>query len=125
MPDHRLVATLVSAAPGSGTEPVYFPASLGQLLAFVGISIFPTFLLTSLLLPYVCNRIQADRRHLGLAYGLNTLAFCLGLVAFTLVAPRVDVFYSLKLFLVLLAVSVAFLLTISEGRRLAPWKPAL
>jgi spermidine synthase len=100
-----------------------FPSSLGQLLAFVGLSGFPAYLLISLLLPWVCNRIQGDRRHLGVAYGLNTLAFCLGLIGFTLIAPRVNVFYSLKLFMVLLTLGVALLLTISERRRLAPWLP--
>ncbi len=101
-----------------------FPSSLGQLLAFVGISGFVPYLLVSLLLPYVCNRLQGSRRHVGLAYGLNTVAFCIGLVGFTLVAPRVDVFYSLKLFLVLFAVGTGLLLAVSEGRRLAPWVPA-
>ena len=57
---------------------LFFPAGLVPLLAFVGAVVFPALFLISLLLPYVCNRIQSHRRHLGLAYGLNTVAFCAG-----------------------------------------------
>lgn len=101
-----------------------FPASTGQLFLFVGALVFIPYLLISTLLPWVCNHIQADRRHLGLAYGLNTAAFCLGLIGFTLVAPLVNIFYSLKLMLVLMVCGVALLLLLSEHRRLAAWQPA-
>ncbi|MCL4722279.1 MAG: hypothetical protein KJ041_10080, partial [Gammaproteobacteria bacterium] len=93
-----------------------FPGSALQLLAFTGILVFLPFYLNSLLLPWVCNRLQASRRHLGIAYGLNTLAFCLGLIGFTLLAPLVSVFYSLKLMLVLLACGAGLLLVLSEQR---------
>ncbi len=96
----------------------------GRSLLFVGIFVFPAFFCVSLLLPFVCNRAQARRRHLGLAYGLNTLAFCAGMVAFTQLAPRVSVFYSMKLMIVLFAIAAGLLLVISESRRLAAWKPA-
>jgi spermidine synthase len=102
---------------------LFFPAGLVPLLAFVGAIVFPSLFLLSLLLPYVCNRIQSHRRHLGLAYGLNTVAFCAGTIAFTWLAPRVSIFYSLKLAIVLLAIGAALVASLSERRRLAPWQP--
>jgi len=102
-----------------------FPASTFQLFYFVGIIVFPAYFLISLLLPYVCNRMQAKRRHLGFAYGLNTLAFCIGMIGFTLIAPRVNIFYSLKLSMLLLICGAVLLLLISDKRRLAMWKPVL
>lgn len=100
-----------------------FPAGAAELLIYVGIFVFPTYLLISLLLPYVCNRIHAKGHHLGIAYGVNTLAFCLGIIAFTWIAPSVSVFYSMKLVMVLLAVGIVLLLSIVETRRVALWKP--
>ncbi|MHC4447795.1 MAG: spermine/spermidine synthase domain-containing protein, partial [Planctomycetota bacterium] len=100
-----------------------FLHSLDHSLLFVGIFVFPAYFCVSLLLPYVCNRIHGQRRHLGLAYGLNTLAFCAGMIGFTLIAPGVSVFYSMKLMFALFAVAVVLLLTLSESRRLARWKP--
>jgi spermidine synthase len=103
----------------------YFPRKPAQVLLFSGILVFPSFLLVSLLLPYVCNRIQEKRKHLGLAYGLNTVAFCLGIVAFTWVAPRVSIFYSIKLMAVVFVIGTVFLLTLSERRPLVAWKALL
>lgn len=100
-----------------------FLDSVGQSLLYVGIWVFPAYFCVSLLLPYVCNRMHADRRHLGLAYGLNTVAFCAGLIAFTLVAPMVSVFYSLKLLPVVFAVAVILLLIVTESRPVPLWKP--
>lgn len=102
-----------------------FPSSTFQLFYFVGIFVFVPYFLVSLLLPYVCNRIQARRKHLGIAYGLNTLGFCIGMISFTLIAPRVSIFYSLKLTMVFLAVGALLLLVISETKRLSAWKPGL
>ena len=95
------------------------------VLMMVGAFLFPAYFLISLLLPYICNRLQSSRRHLGIAYGMNTLAFCLGMVGFTWIAPRVNMFYSMKLAMVLFGIVVLLLLVISEKRRLEPWKPAL
>jgi Flp pilus assembly protein TadD len=67
--------------------------------------------------------LQAQRRHLGVAYGLNTLAFCIGLVGFTLIAPRVSIFYSLKLSVWLLVLGTGLLLLVSERRRVVAWQP--
>jgi spermidine synthase len=102
-----------------------FPDSVAELFVFVGGCVFVPYLLVSLLLPYICNQAQMHRIHLGLAYGLNTLAFCIGLVVFTLLAPRVNIFYSLKLMWVLMSCGVALLLVISESRRVSWWQPAI
>ena len=102
-----------------------FPDSVAELFVFVGGCVFVPYLLISLLLPYVCNQAQMRRMHLGVAYGLNTVAFCVGLVAFTLVAPRVNIFYSLKLMWVLVGCGVALLLVLSETRGVRWWQPAI
>jgi len=101
-----------------------FPDSAAELFVFVGGCVFVPYLLISLLLPYVCNQAQTRRMHLGLAYGLNTIAFCAGLMAFTLLAPEVNIFYSLKLLWVLLGCAVALLLLLSERRPVRWWQPA-
>jgi spermidine synthase len=100
-----------------------FPANLLQLLLFVGILVFPPYFLISAMLPYVCNRLQAQGRHIGTAYGLNTMAFCIGLAGFTLVAPKVNIFYSLKLFTLLFAVGIVGLALLRETRRVTRWWP--
>lgn len=101
----------------------FFPASFLQLFLIVGLLAFPAYFLVSLLFPYTCNRLQGDRRHLGAAAGLNTLAFCAGLLFFSRIAPRVDGFYSLKLmyaFFAVLATAVVCLV-----HRWSWWNPAL
>jgi spermidine synthase len=102
-----------------------FPDSVAELFVFVGSCVFVPYLLISLLLPYVCNQAQMRRMHLGLAYGLNTVAFCLGLIAFTLLAPWVNIFYSLKLMWVLMSCGVALLFVLSERGGLRWWQPAI
>ncbi len=122
-PIHIWIVSLV-ATPDTTTQwALLFPRNPAQVLLFSGFLVFPAFFLISLLLPYVCNRIQGKRRHLGLAYGLNTVAFCLGIIAFTWIAPRVSIFYSIKLMTVVFAIGVIFLLMLSESRRVAAWKP--
>ena len=114
---------LLGTWPRPGDVP-HFPVSLSQLFAFTGIYVLPSYFLVSLLLPYVCNRLQSTGRHLGLAYGLNTVSFCLGMIAFTLVAPRLNIFYSLKLFLAIMALAAIALACISEFRPVKPWQIA-
>jgi spermidine synthase len=98
----------------------------GGLLLFLGLTIFPPFYLFSLLLPAVCNRLQEAHRHLGRAYGLNTVAFCVGMLAFTWIAPLVNAFYAFKLALVVLGAATGLLLLLREDeRRFSRWKPAL
>lgn len=101
-----------------------FPSGLFELWWFTGLLVLLPFLLLSLLLPWACNRLQASRRHLGLAYGLNTVAFCAGLLGFTLFAPMVSIFYSLKLMLVLLGCGAALMWLLSAARPYAGWQPA-
>lgn len=96
-----------------------WPVSPFGLLLFTGIYVFPPYFLISLLLPYLCNRAQAQHRHLGLVYGLNTCAFCLGLLAFTLAAPRVNIFYSTKLFMALLISGSLFLVFTRKSLRIS------
>jgi predicted membrane-bound spermidine synthase len=112
-----LPAQVLAPMTLEGTRALTFPSNLLQLLVFVGALIFPSFFLISLLLPYVCNRLQAKRQHLGLVYGLNTLAFCVGLIAFTLVAPLVNIFYSLKLFPILFALVTLHLIVIRNDKQ--------
>lgn len=108
------------------TPPIaMFPNSMSQLFLFVGAYVFPAYFLISFLLPWACNHLQADKKHLGIAYGLNTLAFCIGMIGFTLLAPLVSIFYSLKLIFALLIISALLLQLMDEGRRLALWKPLL
>jgi spermidine synthase len=102
-----------------------FPDSVAELFVFVGGCVFVPYLLMSLLLPYVCNQIQLRRVHLGVAYGINTLAFCIGLIVFTLLAPRVNIFYSLKLIWLLMGCAIALLFVLSETRRVRWWQPAI
>ena len=86
------------------------------LLAYIGAFAFISMYMISLLLPWVCNQLQASRRHLGTAYGLNTVAFCIGIVAFTWVAPNVNIFYSLKLLIGFFIVAVLLVLTLKQSR---------
>jgi spermidine synthase len=102
-----------------------FPDSAAELFLFVGACVFVPYLLISLLLPYICNQAQMRRLHLGAAYGLNTVAFCVGLITFTLLAPQVNIFYSLQLLWVLMSCGVALLLVLSEKRPVRGWQPAL
>ncbi len=102
-----------------------FLGSLFNTMLFVGLFVFPAYFCVSLLLPWVCNRIQGQDRHLGLAYGVNTLAFCAGLIGFTMIAPRVSIFYSLKLIMVLFGIVVVLLLVSRDTGRFKLWKPAV
>jgi spermidine synthase len=98
----------------------------GGLLLFLGLTIFPPFYLFSLLLPTVCNRLQGAHQHIGRAYRLNTVAFCIGMVTFTWIAPLVNAFYAFRLAIVVLGAATGLLLLLREDERpLSRWKPAL
>ena len=112
---------LLSTWPTQG-ESHHFPVNLSQLFIYTGIYVLPPYFLISLLLPYVCNHLQSSGKHLGLAYGLNTVSFCLGIIAFTLIAPYLNIFYSLKLFLVFLVLSTIALVCIYEYRDVKTWQ---
>ena len=94
-------------------------------LVFVGLFTFPVIYLTALVFPYVCNSAQGDKRSLDLTYGANTLAFCTGIVVFTWLAPRVSIFYSLKLVMVVVLIGVVFCWSLRETGRVRVWKFAL
>ena len=102
---------------------IYF--SRPELLFITGLFVFPTMYLLALLLPYVCNQVQGNRQHIGFAYGLNTIAFCLGIVGFSWLAPWVNQFYAFKLLIVLFLISVLFLLTMNLTRPLTFWRPVV
>lgn len=94
-----------------------WPFSLPELLRFTGLFVFLPYFFISLLLPWVCNRLQAEKVHIGLTYGLNTAAFCIGLLGFTLIAPKVNIFYSTKLLMLLLLIGTVALLVTTEKAR--------
>jgi spermidine synthase len=121
--DVRFTMLSGSALQGPNTIAV-FPTNLAELFAFCGILIFPPYLLISLMLPYICIQMQSRKLKVGYIYGLNTFAFCIGLIGFTLIAPQINIFYSLKLFLLLFALTVLLLLVIRERSRLTFWQPA-
>ncbi len=123
-----VLASLSPDEAGSAATLAFFPlhGNLLLLLAFVGIIVFPAYYLVSWLLPVVCNRLHGHRRHLGIAYGMNTLAFCVGMVGFGWVAPRVSVFYAAKLSMLVFAIAVFFLATLREDARARPrWLAAV
>ncbi len=99
------------------------PEVLVQLL-YIGILVLPAYYFVALLLPYVCNRMQGNHRHLGLAYGLNTVAFCLSMVFFSSIATRVNIFYSFKLMMATLALIVVLVMLLKEDRALPRLQPA-
>ncbi|MBK8977899.1 MAG: hypothetical protein IPM29_18480 [Planctomycetes bacterium] len=96
---------------------VDFGYGFRALLLFTGVFVLPPFYLLSLLLPFACNRAQADGRHLGTLYGANTLAFCVGIVAFSTLAPGVNLFYALRLFLAMFALGALGLFALRIGGR--------
>jgi spermidine synthase len=111
------VAAHAHADP-SVAEAIIYPlsASLPLLLAFTGVIVFPAYFMVSLLLPTVCNAAQSRKQHLGLTYGLNTLAFCLGAILFTWIAPGVSLFYAVKLLFVVIAVAAGLALALRPRR---------
>lgn len=84
-------------ALAGGVVVQHFIHGLGDVLIYTGIFVLPAFFLASLVLPWACNLGQSKGLHLGHAYGLNTVAFCIGMVAFSWIAPGVSIFYSLKM----------------------------
>lgn len=96
---------------------------LAAVLALTGVIVLPAFYLVSLLLPWICNAAQRQGRHLGPIYGLNTVAFLAGMVAFSWIAPRVNAFYSFELFTWIFALLAAALVWMGERRPLGRLRP--
>jgi len=103
---------------GGGWDPDGMLRILIAIFLVTGLAVFPTYLCVSVLLPFLCNEAQRQGRHLGLLYGLNTLAFLLGMVAFSWVAPRVNMFYAFKVLTITFAIWVAFTWTLGRQRGL-------
>ncbi len=96
-------------------NPHYLDAGLTPLFLFSGVFVFPAFYLLSLILPWICNQLQAAGHRLGKAYAINTFAFCIGLFGFSFLAPRADIFYAFKLFLVFFVIAAATIAALGSG----------
>lgn len=106
--------------PAGTTSYRFFSFGYGYtaLLVFTGVFVFPPLYLVSLLLPYVCNAAQRQGRHLGVLYGSNTIAFCLGIVAFSTVVPGVNMFYAMRAFLFVFALCAVVLWLVGPQQKL-------
>lgn len=126
-PFSKVVESLESGGGEGPTAFLFFPFhyNLASILIYTGVFVFPAFFLVSLLLPHICNAVQMGRRHLGVVYGANTVAFLLGMAGFSWLAPRVNLFYSLKLFPLFFGALVLLLLLVRQGMAVTFWKPAL
>ncbi len=113
-----------STVGGSALDPDGRWTILLAELGVVGLVTFPPYFCVSLLLPYLCNRIQAQGRHLGLVYGLNTAAFLVGMAAFSWIAPRVNMFYAFRLATLFFLVLVVFTALLREASKLRSWSVA-
>jgi spermidine synthase len=115
----RVVEALPPLPPGlvGNYQFFHFGYGFGALLWFTGLFVLPSFYLLSLVLPYVCNAAQAEGRHLGRLVAWNTLAFGLGAVSIGVLAPSVNHFYSLRLFLGVLVVGALFLACLGAAER--------
>lgn len=107
---------------GTSFDPEGTLRILGVIWLAVGCAVFPTYLCLSLFLPYACNQAQAQGRHLGRLYGWNTVAFLLGMIAFSSIAPQVNLFYAFELLTMVFGVLVAVLLLLSPR---GPFRKAL
>jgi spermidine synthase len=96
-----------------------FASSLWLLFGYTGVLVVPAYYCISLTLPTVCNLLQGDRRHLGIVYGVNTLMFCAGAIAFAFVFPRVSLFYAVKLLFAVLAAGAALAFTFRRQQPLS------
>ena len=65
----------------------------------VGLQVFVPYALWSLLLPDLCDRLQARRADLSFTYGANTLAFLAGVLVFGWALQWVHVFFAARVFL--------------------------
>lgn len=75
-----------------------YAAAFLTLTATVGIIILPPYTLWSMLLPDLCDRLQADSKSLSKAYGLNTFGFLAGVLLFGWIFQYIHFFYAARLF---------------------------
>ena len=111
-------ARALHMAPGGTLVP--FAGSLLLMLGFTGAIVLPAYFFVSLVLPAVCNTAQATPGRTATLYGLNTLSFCFGILAFTWLAPSVSLFYAVKLLFVILFAAAGLALAIRPGHAM-PW----
>ena len=107
-------AIALHMAPSGSLVP--FAGSLLLMMGFTGIVVLPAYFLVSLVLPAVCNSAQIVPGRIATLYGVNTLAFCAGVMAFTWLAPSISLFYAVKLLFVVLFALGALALAIRPGR---------
>ena len=86
----------------------------------VGLQVFVPYALWSLLLPDLCDRLQARGGDLSATYGANTIAFLAGVLAFGWALQWVHFFFALRAFLLLAAVLLALLTAVPWDRPLRP-----
>lgn len=82
----------------SDTVGVELAAFLTTALA-VGLQVFVPYALWSLLLPDLCDRLQARRSDLSWTYGAITLAFLSGILLFGWALQWIHVFFAARVFL--------------------------
>ncbi len=100
---------------------VHFPSNLMESLLDVMLFVFPAFLCVSLLFPWICNRAQSQKQHVGVICGANTVAFCAGLVLCSVITPRVNIFFSLKYTYVFACICVTVLWCIPLFKPISRW----
>jgi len=123
LPLQEKVVELASGAAGRfAFDPDGIAQNLGLVFAATGWLVFAPYFCTALLLPYLCNVAQAQGRHLGVLYGLNMLAFLLGMVVYSWVAPLVNFFYAFKLCAAAFFVLALFVASMKASERLRAWR---
>lgn len=97
---------------------------LGAIWLFVGIVVFPTCYLVSLLLPHICNVAQSRGLGVERFYALNTIAFCIGMLVFSRLTPLLSIFYSIKLHAVCFVLVAVLVTLMRTDRPTEKWKYA-
>jgi spermidine synthase len=99
----------------AGVLGVELAALLTTVLA-VGLQVFVPYALWSLLLPDLCDRLQARRSDLSWTYGANTLAFLAGVLLFGWALQWVHFFFAARVFLLFAGVGLLFLTVVRWDR---------
>ncbi len=118
----RVVEFASSAAGRFAFDPDGIAQNLVLVFVATGCVVFAPYFCVALLLPYLCNVAQAQGRHLGVLYGLNMLAFLLGMIVFSWVAPLVNFFYAFKLCGATFLVLALFVAVLNAHERLRAWR---
>lgn len=97
-----------------------YTAAVVTSVAAVALLIFVPYMLWSLLLPDLCDRLQARGESLAKTYAANTLAFLGGVLLFGWVLQYVNAFYAARVFALCATVGVLLLPAASGERRPRP-----